>query len=168
VAPGGAPLAEFWERLLAYLIDYAILAAAMLIPVAVAMAVLIPRYLDSIRTIRAGGTADFGPLIIMYVIVLVILLPLQFIMQYLYRVSYLVRTGQTVGKRVMKIKIVRATDGGPIDRPLARRRWVVEFLGGVFGPYFAYADGLWQLWDQPFRQCLHDKCAQTLVVKVTG
>jgi uncharacterized RDD family membrane protein YckC len=79
-----------------------------------------------------------------------------------------VRAGQTVGKRVMKIKIVRATDGGPIDRRLARRRWVVEVLGSLFGPYFSYADGLWQLWDQPFRQCLHDKCADTLVVKVTG
>jgi hypothetical protein len=28
-------------------------------------------------------------------------------------------------------------------------------------------DGLWQLWDKPFQQCLHDKAAGTVVVKLT-
>ena len=33
-------------------------------------------------------------------------------------------------------------------------------------PFFSYLDGLWQLWDKPFLQTLHDKAAQTVVVKV--
>ena len=28
-----------------------------------------------------------------------------------------------------------------------------------------WLDGLWQLWDKPLRQCLHDKAADTVVVK---
>jgi len=28
-------------------------------------------------------------------------------------------------------------------------------------------DGLWQLWDKPFQQCLHDKAAGTVGVKLT-
>ncbi|MEU3454082.1 hypothetical protein ABZ671_10820 [Micromonospora sp. NPDC006766] len=27
-------------------------------------------------------------------------------------------------------------------------------------------DGFWQLWDKPWQQCLHDKFAGTVVVKV--
>ena len=29
-------------------------------------------------------------------------------------------------------------------------------------------DGLWQLWDKPYLQTLHDKAAQTVVVKVSA
>jgi hypothetical protein len=29
-------------------------------------------------------------------------------------------------------------------------------------------DGFWQLWDKPFQQTLHDKAAQTVVVKVSA
>jgi hypothetical protein len=33
-------------------------------------------------------------------------------------------------------------------------------------PGLGWVDGLWQLWDKPWRQCLHDKFAQTLVIKL--
>jgi hypothetical protein len=33
-------------------------------------------------------------------------------------------------------------------------------------PFLSYLDGLWQLWDKPYLQCLHYKFAQTVVVKV--
>jgi len=32
-------------------------------------------------------------------------------------------------------------------------------------PFFYLLDLLWQLWDQPYRQCLHDKITNTIVVR---
>ena len=52
-----------------------------------------------------------------------------------------------------------------VDTSLATRRWLVEVGCGLIG-VVALLDGLWQLWDQPYRQCLHDKWPQTVVVKV--
>ena len=33
-------------------------------------------------------------------------------------------------------------------------------------PFLSYVDGLWQLWDKPYQQTLHDKAAKTVVIKV--
>jgi uncharacterized RDD family membrane protein YckC len=93
---------------------------------------------------------------------------IQIVASYFYFVRMCHKTGQTVGKRVMKIRLVRAIDGGPIDLRIAKRRWLVQHVSGGLAPYFNLADGLWQLWDQPHRQCLHDKCADTVVVQVTA
>jgi hypothetical protein len=39
-------------------------------------------------------------------------------------------------------------------------------IGCYFVPGLYYLDGLWQLWDKPYQQCLHDKWPRTGVVKV--
>jgi uncharacterized RDD family membrane protein YckC len=64
----------------------------------------------------------------------------------------------------MKIKVV-TLDGGPVDRGIAAKRWAASSLAGTVIPAFTWIDGLWQLWDQQLRQCLHDKFARTVVVK---
>jgi hypothetical protein len=33
-------------------------------------------------------------------------------------------------------------------------------------PFFNLLDGLWMLWDKPYLQALHDKAADTAVIKV--
>ena len=42
----------------------------------------------------------------------------------------------------------------------------LPIVAGGLIPFFSYVDGLWQLWDKPYLQTLHDKFAQTVVVKV--
>jgi hypothetical protein len=42
----------------------------------------------------------------------------------------------------------------------------VQSLAPQFIPFLGLIDGLWQLWDKPLQQCLHDKAAQTVVVKL--
>jgi uncharacterized RDD family membrane protein YckC len=165
VAPNGAPLAEFWERFVAYLLDSLIIGAILLIPTIVALAIMIPLYVDQIRSMQPGVQPNFGPLILMYIVLLTIFIPLRLLALYLHQVTYQLSKGQTVGKRVMKIKIINLADGSPMGVVAARKRWLLESVGAFLGP-FAYLDGLWQLWDQPYRQCLHDKWAQTAVVKV--
>jgi uncharacterized RDD family membrane protein YckC len=77
--------------------------------------------------------------------------------------------GQTIGKRVMKIKVVALPDRAPLSTFAAVKRSAIYSLapqvpgiGGIFG----LLDSLWLLWDKPHRQCLHDKVADTVVIKV--
>jgi uncharacterized RDD family membrane protein YckC len=119
-------------------------------------------------SIEPGTEPAPMPLLLLYVLALAIIMALQLIASYVYFVRMSHRTGQTIGKRVMKIRVVRRVDGGPIDLRSAKRRWVVQHVSAIVAFYFNLADGLWQLWDQPYRQCLHDKCAETVVVQVTA
>jgi uncharacterized RDD family membrane protein YckC len=177
IAPGGAPLAEVWERLVAYLVDYAILIAVSLIPLAIVVAALWSSLSDAMHRISdangqafdngtvANPFAGFRHLLLIELAGFAILLPAVLVISYVYLVTMMHSTGQTVGKKIMKIQVVRATDGGPITLAMARKRWLVEQPAAMIAPYFSYADCLWLLWHKPYRQCLHDKCAETVVVK---
>ena len=77
----------------------------------------------------------------------------------------LARSGQSIGKKIMKIKIVDANDGSPVDltRIFLLRSVVFIILNLLFMPITTildYAFGLSQN-----RQTLHDKLARTKVIK---
>jgi uncharacterized RDD family membrane protein YckC len=179
MSPGGQPLAEFGERLLAYLIDYAILFAVslvILVPIIIAQfSIMVGPMDDFERRIQAGENPTFsevwgelfgsviGPLLGLYAAMILLLL----LIQYVYHVELMFRSGQTVGKRVMKLQVVTLDPAGSVTRAVATKRWLVESVAATFIPGFVYLDGLWQLWDKPYRQCLHDKFAVTTVVKVS-
>ena len=81
----------------------------------------------------------------------------------LYLVS---QSGQSLGKRMMGIKVVRA-DGSPasLGRILFLRNVIPVFAGFSCG-FFHLADALFIFNED--RCCLHDKMADTIVVKVDG
>lgn len=171
LAPNGQPLASFGDRFLAFLIDYLIMAAiglALATPLMlVAFIVIMPQIFD---VAPDGSLAEpnfltiFLPLMGLQFAVLIVVLGGY----YVYHVEMMFRTGQTVGKRVMKLRIVPLNPAGAMDRPTAAKRFLVQHVAANFLPFFAYVDGLWQLWDKPYQQCLHDKFARTVVVKVPG
>lgn len=74
------------------------------------------------------------------------------------------KSGQSLGKRALGIRVVR-TDGGPIGYGPAFGR--VTFTYGLniitFG-IGSLVDVVWILWDQ-HKQALHDKLAKSVVVK---
>jgi uncharacterized RDD family membrane protein YckC len=75
--------------------------------------------------------------------------------------------GQTIGKRVMGTKVVTADTRAPISGQAACGRAAVYALVPIVpsvGGLFALINEAWLLWD-PRRQCLHDKAASTVVVK---
>jgi uncharacterized RDD family membrane protein YckC len=162
--PGGAPLAEFGDRLLAYLLDSLILGAILLVPMLLLMAAVFVPYLHAIDALSRGEDPSFAPFLLTFLVLFFGILGLNVLATYLYQVTYQLRNGQTVGKRVMKLKIVDAETGAPMGLSAARKRWGIQLLLGFAGPG-AYVDGLWQLWDQQ-KQTLHDKVARTVVVKV--
>lgn len=139
-APGTRTLASPIDRLLARLIDLAVL----LIPVIV-LSILFAFISSTLGTI-VSALVVFG-----------------------YEAAMLLtQNQQTIGKKAMKLRVVSLEHGGrPEDGALWMRAAVYGLPSVVpyIGSLFALLNVLWQLWDKPFQQCLHDKPAKTVVVK---
>jgi uncharacterized RDD family membrane protein YckC len=77
----------------------------------------------------------------------------------LYYTWFWSRRGQTLPMRTWHIRLVRASDGGPVDPRRAAHRFAIAVLGGLAaGLGFA-----WALVDRD-RQFLHDRLAGTALV----
>jgi uncharacterized RDD family membrane protein YckC len=178
VTPAGQRLAEFGDRFLAFLIDYVILGAVgfvLFIPVLVYQFSLLNDLTQTLNRKYPPGSPppDPGALFSdMFAVMLplfgmiAVFIALTMIIRYIYQVEMMFRSGQTIGKRVMKLQVVPLEPGVPLTRGMATKRWLVESVAAAFVPFLVYLDGLWQLWDKPYRQCLHDKAARTTVIKL--
>jgi uncharacterized RDD family membrane protein YckC len=89
-----------------------------------------------------------------------------------YEVPAVGNTGQTLGKRIMQIKVVPVEKDERLGFGRAFRRW---FRVGMWTPFwtccgigfvFQLIDSVSLLFDRPLRQALHDKAARTVVVEV--
>ena len=171
IGPSGHRLAEFSDRLLARLIDGAILAG---VGIVVAVPIYIIGFLSLINNLptrttvngdvitpAVNGTAFLVGFFVFFATIVLLSLTIN----YIYNVEMMFRSGQTIGKRVMKIRVLPVDPGLTLTRGMAFKRLLAEFASG-FVPGLGLIDGLWQLWDKPWRQCLHDKFAQTLVIKL--
>ncbi|HZM76461.1 MAG TPA: RDD family protein [Candidatus Limnocylindrales bacterium] len=169
LAPNGQPLASFTDRLLAYLIDYAIYFGVSLIltvPFTIWMSITVFRQME-----RAQAAEDFDTIfgfVLKVMLYSLALAAVAMLYTYIYWVEIQRRWGgQTVGKRVMDIRVIPVMPGAPeLSRGAYALRWAIQFVVGGLIPFFNLLDGLWQLWDKPLQQCLHDKAAKTVVVKV--
>jgi len=166
LSPAGQPLASFGDRFLAYLIDALIMTGVGMVVACPIM--LLGFYLpfvmietDGSGTITGGGWS-FGLFFLAYAVMFVLLMAVY----YVYFVEYQLRKGQTVGKRSMNLKVVPVDPRAAMTRGVLGRRYLVQFVVGIFVPFFSWVDGLWQLGDKPYQQTLHDKAARTVVVKV--
>ncbi|MFE9693486.1 RDD family protein [Micromonospora sp. NPDC005806] len=173
LAPNGQPLASFGDRLLAWLIDTGV---ATLVSMVIFTPVFFWIFFQAVSDLPQPGpdgtVAGPDPSLIWTDLFLPLLLAelglllLMFGLYWIYHVEYARRTGQTLGKKVMKLRIVPVDPNATLTRGMLGKRWLVEFLGGSLVPFLSYLDGFWQLWDKPWQQCLHDKFAGTVVVKV--
>ncbi|MET7420369.1 RDD family protein [Dactylosporangium sp. NPDC005555] len=175
VAPTGQPLAGFGARLGAYLIDacvFLVLSMVVLIPAMFAIIAWIGTQASQFETDPVTGQLVnepdaallVGPIILIYIAIFVVMIGLS----YVYYVElFPSRRGVTLGKRALGLALIRLDDpSAPITRGVAGKRWLMQYVVAIFVPFFSWIDGFWQLWDKPFQQCLHDKVAQTVVVKV--
>jgi len=172
LSPAGVPLADFGSRLLAAIIDGAILSGILLvIALPVAFFVVYSQMGDVIdSTDPYTGEPDSAVFFTGFILPILLLelgiLVLMLVIYYFYYVEMLFKTGQTVGKKAMKIRVVPLDPAATLTRGMAAKRYLIEFVVSVVVPFFRYLDGLWQLWDKPYQQCLHDKVAGTVVIKV--
>lgn len=125
------------ERVGAYIVD---------------MLVAIPGYLVALIGTAIGG--GFGALLVIvgYLGALAI-----FVWNRWIRMG---TTGQSVGKQVLNLKLIRESDGQPMGTGMAFVRDIAHFLDGL-PCYIGY---LWPLWDNK-RQTFADKVCSSVVVK---
>lgn len=172
LAPGGRPLADFGTRLLAYLIDSAILGGIMAVVLMPVMFVVIfnlmPNFSETVDGYGPAMTPEtmFDDFLVPLVLIELGFFLLLLVGYYVYYVEMMYRGGQTVGKRALKIKVVPLDPAATLTRGMAAKRYLLEFIAGSIVPFLGYVDGLWQLWDKPYQQTLHDKVAKTVVIKV--
>ncbi|HIW61008.1 MAG TPA: RDD family protein [Candidatus Stackebrandtia excrementipullorum] len=154
-------------RLVARLIDAAILIALNLVVNGWFLYQYVQEIAPAVRGVMADPTADPMTFItdragrLQWVIVIIAAL-----IWFAYEVPGTVNTGQTLGKRIMGLQVVS------IPMPKLRysmviSRWSLMLLPVVcfpFGVIVSIVDSLWCLYDKPFRQCLHDKSAMTMVI----
>jgi uncharacterized RDD family membrane protein YckC len=142
--------ADRFVRLAAAILDGIIAAAMIYLP---AMLVLIVmggtidpnQQPDETAVAIAGGLALIGAIVWIWLTIL-----------------YVARNGQTIAKKMLSIKVVRS-DGSKAS--LGRIWWLRNFVNGLLGiiPLYSLIDALFIFGEQ--RQCLHDKIADTIVVR---
>lgn len=176
--PHGLPLAPLGARLVARLIDIAIL---LLLNAAVNgwfvvqwVREISPIFAEAWRRSLAGDRSteglpqpdpqtDYLPLAIVLIIAALWLA---------YEVPALANSGQTIGKRLAGVKVVPLSNEQQLGFGRALRRWntlgLPVFLWYCFGLglVLQLVDCGYALVDRPLRQALHDKRALTVVVQV--
>jgi uncharacterized RDD family membrane protein YckC len=172
VSPGGYRLAEFSDRFLARLIDALILGGVSLVVILPLYAVFFFSFFNSFpSTVTVNGSRvspEINPFSIFlpFIGLFFAMIALTWLLGYIYEVEMMFRSGQTFGKRAMKIRVIPVDPTQTLTRVQAGKRFLVDYVAGGLVPGLRWLDGLWQLWDKPYRQCLHDKWAQTLVIKL--
>lgn len=143
--------------------------------------VSVPLVLPAIRWDRLQDAANSGEnlgVTEMYNIPLLMIgYAVSFLLGFAYYTVCHVKWGQTLGKKAVGIRVVRAEDHGAIGwgRSCARQGFVYVFgvatallnLAGPIGGLAGLAgllDNAWILWD-PKRQAVHDKVGRTVVIK---
>jgi uncharacterized RDD family membrane protein YckC len=92
-------------------------------------------------------------------------------MWFAYEVPALANSGQTIGKRMLGLRVMRLESPEPMGLGRAWKRWNTMALPTLLwccglGFVIQFVDNLYVAIDRPLRQALHDKTALTVVVKV--
>jgi uncharacterized RDD family membrane protein YckC len=159
------PLAGWGTRVAAMLIDSAVQLLGM-IPYVVGIVLFVVGAPDSsyddYSTFANAPAADPGNTGLMIIGGLLCLLGLVLMVaiQIWNRAFKQGRTGQSIGKKVMGIRLVEEYTGRPIGAGMAFVRDLAHTLDG-----FLYLGYLWPLWDDK-RQTFADKILNTVVVEV--
>ena len=164
MTPQGQPLAEWWKRAVAAIIDSFVVSIPSWILYAIATAVFFSTanqlQVDPVTGQVTGGAGlgFIGIFFLWFVIIGVI-----GIAYYIY--FWGGKRGQTLGKMAMKIRVVDEATGGPIGYGRAAIRWLTILVLGIPCGIGILLDYLWPLWDVK-RQALHDKVAKSFVIDV--
>jgi uncharacterized RDD family membrane protein YckC len=138
-----------------------------------------PAYQPPAGTGPSGPRASFGQrlgaylldviaLAVIYFILLVISRPLAYAVGTILSLAYFTYfegspSGQTIGKRLLGIRVIDFSAGGPVGYGRAFVRWIARILSGIV----CLLGYLWMLWDKE-KQTWHDKLATTVVVPTSA
>jgi uncharacterized RDD family membrane protein YckC len=153
---GGQTYAGFWIRLVARLLDGLIVG----IPLAIVFGVLALAFggfaagtsNGDQNTQNAAAAVFSGIFILFYLIAIAVSIG--------YWVYFWGTTGSTFGMRVLHLRVVDATTGGPIGIPRALVRWLMTIVNS----WACYIGWIWVAFD-PRKQGWHDKVANSVVLQ---
>jgi len=157
-----APLAEWWERWVARFIDGLIFGVIFFILSSIFNSMFGPSLEDVLRG-DVGST--FLPGFLAAIIGYGAYTAYDYVMHS--------KDGQTVGKKVMKIQVVRLGGGAPLAADQMKRSILIPGAWVLYGipilnflvAIFTLVVGILIITDKPRQQGLHDKVAGTVVVK---
>ena len=174
--PHGFRIAGTGRRLAARAIDFAAVAVLCTIANGWFAYQLWQAYLpylgDVLRAQRAGATIPQPPASAANLIIMMCLVATA--VWFAYEVPGSANTGQTLGKRLVGIKVMRLESVDRLGFGRAFRRWGRLGLPTLFwwcygvGFVLQALDCLFVLIDRPLQQALHDKSAGTVVVQLGG
>ena len=141
---GLPPLANWGQRVGAYLLDLLIIAG--------------PMYALDFIVLASSGSSDAPP---SGLTVLSLIGLLYTIGMAIYQIYLEGKTGQTIGKKVLGISLHREADGSTLGFGMAFVRKLAHFLDSIA----CYIGWLWPLWDNK-NQTFADKVCNTVVIKV--
>jgi uncharacterized RDD family membrane protein YckC len=124
------------------------------------------------RGATGGGMSDLPPVGDQAGNLQIVIVVLAAALWFAYEVPAVANTGQTLGKRLMRIRVVRMEEAGPVGFGRSFRRWntmgLPTLLWWCFGIGFVLqlVDFLFALFDRPLQQALHDKSAHTVVISI--
>jgi len=147
VIPKDVKYASFLRRLLATIIDGVLLTSINLILILIIGTYALP-FLPKDKTI------SYFNLDSNYITVL------SFIVGSLYYIYFIGSRGQTPGKMLLRIKVVKLET---YEVPGYFKAFVREIIGKVISSIFLILGYLWMLWD-PKKQTWHDKLVGTVVI----
>ena len=174
----GAPLAAWWQRLLGRLLDSLLLSGVSTIVALPWLGSLLTQFTTYINesvsaadngTAPPSATAFYESVATFLIPYLLITLALSLV----YETFFLMRSGATPGKMALGTRVRRVDRPGPLSFVEALRRQVITLGGnafslvpvlGLLASVLVVVDEVWLLWD-PRRQCLHDKVADTVVIR---
>lgn len=175
--PDGQPLAGWWSRVGAAVIDGIIVGAISMLLGLPLLVSYVRRSIDfaqdEFARLEAGGSAG-SPFDAMTIGVqeLAWLTAIGLVVGLTYHALFLRRRGATPGKMVIGLEVRLRDRPGQLPWSTIGRRLLVQNVATLFTPipfaslvvgWFPLLDGLWPLWDDK-KQALHDKAARTNVV----
>jgi uncharacterized RDD family membrane protein YckC len=171
----GLRIAPMWSRLAARLIDIAVVLALNVVVngwfAYQFWQEIAPQVRQAFHQSMAGQKVE--PLTassrLTYLQIVIILLTAA--LWFAYEVPAIAGRGQTFGKRLMRIKVMRQESGEPIGFGRAIRRWNPLGLSSLMwycgiGFLLQFIDSVSPLFDWPLRRAFHDRAAGTVVVRL--
>jgi uncharacterized RDD family membrane protein YckC len=143
----GVSFAGAGQRLIAYIVDYFIMAVLELGFIIIGGIVVAAG--SFARNGAGGGIAVFGGVFLLVGIVIAIL----------WKPYWWSHGGQTPAYKMLHMRVVREQDGGPLGFGQA----FLRLIGYVISGFIFYLGFIWILFDGR-RQCWHDKIANTVVI----
>jgi uncharacterized RDD family membrane protein YckC len=177
--PDGVPLAGWWLRVLAYVLDaivVGIIAGIVASPWITDAYHIYRDWFDEL--LKSGGTGstttvDTAQLQRDLARPLAFIVGIQLLVGFCYHVGFLMWKQATPGKLMLGMRVRLRERPGPMPLGTVLLRWLSQFGVGVLGlvpvvgslaGVYTLLDYLWPLWDDK-KQAIHDKVAKTNVVR---